>query len=470
MNLFTSARLLAAAGIFATALAARASDETAERTLKGEIAATTRAVVIDHRNGPVTIVGVDANFGWSWNLAVKSADGAAAQSYVKDAELELKETAGTLELRLILPNAREGSRSTHSSIFGIFSWSRYSGFGVTSRLELRLPRAVAAQVQNRFGPTHIEGISGTVDADCQNGRLELEHLKGAVVAKTSFAPLRAADLRTATLRNQNGAIEANSVDGDLRASTSFARLVLRNAKGRVELKNQNGGIDVADVEGDAVAATSFGSLSATNISGSADLRNQNGAIVAERVTGNLAAATSFSEIRVTDIGGKTSLQAQNGRIEATRVGDDLRAANSFGAMHVKDVRGTADLESQNGGIAAADMAGDIRAKASFGRIELDGTGRRFDARSQNGGVKITARSRDVERIAASSSFAPIDVRLPADLQPVVRANTSFGKVRSDFPVLLADANDTRFFESTGHPRIDLRGQNGDIHIESLAVR
>src|SRR4051812_40680638 len=189
MNLFTFGRLFAAAGIFATSSITHANDETAERTLKGDISPTTRAVRIDHRNGPVTIVGVDADFGWSWNVTVTSASAATAQSYIKDTELELKETAGTLELILVLPESRERSRSTHTSLFGLFSWNRYSGFGVNSRLELRLPRAVAAQVENRFGTTRIDGLSGTIDVDCQNGRVELEHLKGAVTAKTSFAPL-----------------------------------------------------------------------------------------------------------------------------------------------------------------------------------------------------------------------------------------------------------------------------------------
>jgi len=33
---------------------------------------------------------------------------------------------------------------------------------------------------------------------------------------------------------------------------------------------------------------------------------------------------------------------------------------------------------------------------------------------------------------------PIDVSLPHDCKPLIRANTSFGKVRSEFPIVMSD--------------------------------
>lgn len=456
-------------GLAAFAPVARA-EQTVERLLEGAISGATRTVRISHYNGPIKVVGVDSGFGWSWNMKVTANAEPEARDYLKGCELELKETAGTFELELMLPERRRFSRSS-GSLLGLFSWNHVSGIGVNSELELRLPHGAALDLKNRFGTIRVSALQGPVNLVGQNSRMELADLSGAVTASTSFGSMRAQRLGVATLRNQNGNIEVADVAGELRASTSFARLHVREIKGRADLKNQNGGIDAAKFEGDVVASTSFGRMNVQDVRGHADLRNQNGAIEAQRVAGNLVAATSFAELKVSDIGGKASLNCQNGRVEAVRVGDDVRAANTFAPLRVQDVRGAADLASQNGDVLASAVEGDVRAKTSFGRMELDGSGKRFDARNQNGSVSIIARSPTVERIAASSSFGSMDVRLPGHVKPVIRANTSFGKVRSEYPVLLSDSiNDATFYADANQPKIDLQGRNGDIRIQTLAVK
>ncbi len=443
---------------------------TVERTLQGDIAATTRSVRIDHRSGPVTIVGVDSGFGWTWTMRCTANTDTQAEAYVKASEIDVKETAGTLQLDLLMPERRDVSLAR--AIVRLFTWSRSEHFEVRSELELRLPHAVAVDLRNRFGTSKLSALSGPLNLDCQNGRVELEDLSGAVNATTSFAPLHAQRLGQARLNNRNGGIEVAQVAGELRAATSFATLQVRDVRGRAELKNQNGRIEAENVDGRVLAATSFAGLSVHGVKGDADLKNQNGGIEARDITGDVTAATSFADLRVSDVGGKASLRCQNGRIEAARVNDDLTAANSFAPLHAQEIRGRADLDSQNGEVIANGIDGDLRAQTSFARMELDATSKRIDAHNKNGSVHITARSPAVERIAASASFAPIDVRLAGNVQPLIRASTSFGKVRSDFPVLLADsaAADATFYAESGQPKLDLRGQNGDIRIESLASR
>jgi hypothetical protein len=461
--------LVAALGALAFLPLGRA-EQTSERNLEGQISTTTRTVRVSHYNGPVKIVGVDSGFGWSWTMRVTSGNASEGEAYLKECELAVKETAGTFELELVLPERRGFSRSS-GSFLGLFSWHSVHGIGAHSELELRLPRAVAVDLKNRFGTTRVSALSGPVHVEGQNGKVELDDLMGAVTASTSFGALHAQRLGVAALHNQNGAIEASEIAGELRASTSFARMTVHDVKGRVDLKNQNGTIEVSNLESDLLAATSFGRLLVHDVKGHADLRSQNGNIDAQRITGDVAAATSFAELKVADIGGKASLSCQNGRLEAVRVGDDVRASNTFAPLRVQEVRGAADLASQNGDVMARGVEGDVRAKTSFGRMELDGAGKRFDAKNQNGSVTITARSPTVERIAASASFAPIDVRLAGRVQPLIRASTSFGKVRSEYPVLLADAtNEAKFHDSTNQPKIDLHGQNGDIRIQQLAVQ
>lgn len=77
----------------------------------------------------------------------------------------------------------------------------------------------------------------------------------------------------------------------------------------------------------------------------------------------------------------------------------------------------------------------------------------------------------MQHIEASASFAPIDLRLPGEAKPFIRATTSFGKVYSSFPVYHSDTvSDERFATETAPLKISLKGQNGDIRIHELAAK
>ena len=453
----------------------RSREPDARKTQGGEISPSAGTVRVDNHFGPVTVTGVDSGFGWNWELRNWAGSPAEAEAYLNRCQLEVHETAGTLDLRLVLPDEKP-PESKHTS-----GWSKLVAFltgdwhfdsfnrNLDSTLQLRVPRGVTLDLKNRFGPVAASATRGALNVDAEFGNVDLADLAGAVSARTTFAKLHAERIGPANLRSQNGDLEARCVAGDLTASTSFARLRVQDVKGRAELKNQNGSIETSGVTGDLVATTSFANLKARDISGRADLKNQNGSIDAAALTGDLLATTSFAELKAHDIGGSADLKSQNGRIEAANIGGDLTAATSFAALHVQDVRGKANLTGQNGEIAATGVTGDIRAKTSFARLQLDGTGRRFDARNQNGAVEITARSPQVAQIDASTSFDRVEVRLPASSKPLIRANTSFGKVHSDFPVMLGDTlPDAKFGDDTTPLKVTLHGQNGDIRILRLA--
>lgn len=505
----TNLRVLASLIVLSLAAAARA-DEGVLRSENGVVAPGVRAVQVENKLGRVTVVGAADGFGWEWNLRSSNGRDALHESFAQDCRIEVRETDGVLKLRVVRPDeSREQRSALMRGFLRVVSLGAVSsGRGhVQSELTLKVPLTSGVEVRNSFGPVRVEKSRAAVTVHNQNGEVVLADLEGAVTARTAFARLKLQRSGAATLTNQNGEIEATHITGDLKATTSFARMKIGDVNGSAELKNQNGAIEAARVTGDVIADTSFATIHVRGIGGRAELRgqnsnvdvsevtgalvattsfgalrvaganagaelkNQNGSIVVERVTGDLSARTTFAEIRVGQIGGNATLTGQNTKIEAVRVTGRVQAKTSFGAVRLREIGGAADLESRNGEIVAAGMSGDVRARTSFARMQLEGSGRRFDARNQNGGIEIIARAADVEHIDASASFAPIDVRLPRETKPVIRAATSHGKVHSDFPMSPNGAgNDAKFEADSASLKVALKGQNSDIRVHRVAAR
>ncbi len=118
--------------LLAAAPASHAAHEPdAQRTLEGKVNSTVHTVRIDHRFGPVTVTGVDQEFGWRWMLDC-SGEKARAEAFAKESQFEVTETNGVLHLRFV-PAGRDkiqrGRSVTTWKLFG-FSWtSGHDGAG-----------------------------------------------------------------------------------------------------------------------------------------------------------------------------------------------------------------------------------------------------------------------------------------------------------------------------------------------------
>ncbi len=251
------------------------------------------------------------------------------------------------------------------------------------------------------------------------------------------------------------AVEVQNTFGEVRVTGI-------NASARISARNSR--VILSGITGAVHAETSFSPLEAEEI-GAAELANQNGAIRVRRVAGDLSAQTSFSELSAEMIHGKATLRNRNGAIQATTIGGDLDAETAFSPIRVRGVEGAAALRNQNGLVEAHEVTGPIDASTSFSPIELDSSSVAFSARNQNSAIRINARSPLVERIDASTSFSPLQLTLPSSTKPVIRAEATFGRIDSAFPVLVwSSVSDADFQAETGRPKITLRNQNASISI------
>jgi hypothetical protein len=366
---------------------------------------------VDNANGSVRVTGVAGGApGWTWKLAVRARSDDAARRIASAVNCKTELADGRLKLVVTVPAMAE----PHS---------------IQSDFEITVPKSASILSKTSFGRTDLLGIGGNVDATDQNGEMDIRNIAGTVRARTSFATLALSATGAATVKNQNGAIDATHIGGALEAETSFAPMLAQ------------------DVLGPAVLA------------------NQNGEIKANAIHGPLTAKTSFAAINVYDIGGLVRLRDQNGSVEAVRVKGGADIKTSFDGLSVEEIGGDAVLANQNGGIFANAVTGAVKAATSFAAIEIKGAGTEFVCHNQNGAIRLRVTSAALARIEAETSFDILEVHLPAKAGPAIVAQTTFGKVESDFP-LLPPRDGTDVFADTapGVPRATLHNQNGNIRV------
>ena len=369
---------------------------------------------VENQFGEVKVVVAEEGSkpGWTWKLQAWGKSVERATELADAVKLTVETNGSTLHVVVKMPAGRNNVR-------------------VQSDLEFRVAKACAVRVGNGFGVVTIAGVDGPVEAHGEFGAMAIRGVRNEVKARNSFATLTVRDSGPSQLRNQNGSLEVSEAHGAVDAETSFAH------------------------------------LRASGIDGAVNVRNQNGAITVEGVKGEAQARTSFASLTVKDIGGQLKAANQNGPVTVSGIQGPADISTSFASLNVSAVTGNAVLANQNGGIRAREMQGDIQAETSFGTMDLEGTGTNFKCRNQNGAITLRANSPELARVDARTSFAHLTVHLPGKLKPAITAHTSFGKVESDFPVLMKPGGADQFAGAeSGAARISLDNQNGSIRVHA----
>jgi DUF4097 and DUF4098 domain-containing protein YvlB len=95
------------------------------------------------------------------------------------------------------------------------------------------------------------------------------------------------------------------------------------------------------------------------------------------------------------------------------------------------------VEAANGAVKASGIRGGAHVRTSFGAVPLDEVAGALDVENQNGGVEASLQGQPCRPVAIRTSFSALRVRVPGDASYAVAAKTSFGKIRSDFPMTVS---------------------------------
>lgn len=262
---------------------------------------------------------------------------------------------------------------------------------------------------------------------------------------------------------------------------------------RLDLDTTNGSIRLSDVKGAVNAKTRNGGIQALDISGKSTLSTRNGGI---------RARGAFLEL---------TAETRNGGINVETVDEDLVPTPAGKTMPAKPVepkdKDKAPEESHGSGtgwkrfgreegaknekIASPEASSDpakpkkkpiakapkaavgkkgagarVSLRSSNGSIRLAGKVRAFRAETHNGSVKIMVREGSVlsEKSHAVSRNGSITLMAFEGFSCTIKASTSLGSVRSDFPLARSSSKSASGEIGGGGPVVELSTSNGSIRI------
>jgi len=243
------------------------------------------------------------------------------------------------------------------------------------------------------------------------------------------------------------------------ASTSFGDTTLSGTTGDADLKTDFGEVNVQDVKGSVTAESSSGAIEAKRVG-------------AEGRT--LKLETSFGKIVLEDAAAaEVSLNSNSGEIELTRVeaSGAVSVKTDFGAVTLEEVAAeTYDLETNSGRITVHGAHGAVQAHTDFGDVEVtEAADADLDVSSNSGSIHFSGSLGDGPH-TLKTDFGSIQLSLPEDAALTFDLKTSFGKIKSAFPITTSGDLENDHWRGTingGGASLTAQTNSGDISLDIL---
>lgn len=137
-----------------------------------------------------------------------------------------------------------------------------------------------AIIDNKYGSTTVNKISGEVKVDCAFGSVDLQDVDGKVSVET-----------------KNGKIDVKNLGSDAELETAFGAIEAENVNGDIKAISKNGKVEVIDIKGKAELESYFGSVKLEKVRGEVNAQSKNGSLDAKDIEGNVYLETSFGSVK-----------------------------------------------------------------------------------------------------------------------------------------------------------------------------
>ncbi|MGC4055206.1 MAG: hypothetical protein QM757_40740 [Paludibaculum sp.] len=327
-----------------------------------------------------------------------------------------------------------------------------------------------ANIENRFGSVDVGRHKGDVTVRSTNGAVTVTDAAGMANVTNGFGAVRLTRIgKTVTVVNKNGEVVLED-SGAANLSNSFAHVTARQVKGDLTVNSSNAAIDASSVAGAANLRTSFGKITLAHVGRHAYVVNQNGEVSVEDAA-SADLNTTFAPVVARQIKGFLKVNSGNGAVTASSIAGSAAVQTSFGPVDLQSVNGEVTVTDRNGSVLVDNAAGRVTVRNSFGSVNVKGAKGPVSVQSQNGAVSAQFDGRGCQPADIQTSFAQVRLMLPETANYDVVASTSFGGIRSDFPLTIqGEVNQSSVRGKLGQGGCSLQVTNRNGGIELLKGR
>jgi DUF4097 and DUF4098 domain-containing protein YvlB len=253
------------------------------------------------------------------------------------------------------------------------------------------------------------------------------------------------------------------------------RLTMPRGVERVEASSGMGNVEAGGLQGNGTLSSGHGHVSLDGAQGDFTLSSGNGRVEVRQVRGSLVASSGNGSLHGDHLHGHITLSSGNGRVDLHESDGELRISTGNGDVTLLEVGGDGKIETGHGQIEVhRSRALTLAATTGAGDIAVaDGSVQALRLTSMVGKVSSTAHllpgSYELE-----SSMGAVSITVPWGVSARVNAQTGFGKVTSDIPLVRVGRSGPMSFggermvgsAGEGEPAIDvsLRTSHGSISV------
>lgn len=180
--------------------------------------------------------------------------------------------------------------------------------------------------------------------------------------------------------------------------------------------------------------------------------------------------TGGGGIGVLNIEGTMEVETAGGSLNFTGAKGNIRGRTSGGSISLRECDGEIDIKTSGGSINMERATGEIYARTSGGSINLEEVRGSIDASTSGGSVTAEIMEQPSSPCRLTTSGGSVTVYLSETIQANIDAETSAGKIKSDFPLKVRGryvSHELQGEINGGGPEIYLRTSAGNININKL---
>ena len=310
-----------------------------------------------------------------------------------------------------------------------------------ARITIRVPASQDLDVKNAFGDVAVTGVAGRLDLHNESGEVRVDGCGGEVDLENSFGPVRVSDFKgPAVIRNESGEVRAERISGRVEIKNSFNRVEFSKIGGPLDISSESAEVTGTDVTGDCMIKSSFNPIEVRGVSGRLEVTGESSAVTIDGAGKDVIITSSFNPVRVSNVKGGLRATCQSAAVTAEGIDGDAWITTSFNAVEARRIAGVLSVKAESAGVLAEDIGGAVDIRNSFMNVIVRRSSGSITIRSESGGVEVG----EIKAIPAGAvieiknTFNPITLTLPAGMEVQGTAKTDFGKISSDFPVILKD--------------------------------